>query len=163
MTGSFKKFVAEIVACINAPYIWGGKGDLLWSPDGLKTHTFRQKVFDCSGLITHALWAAGGPDWRGTHSAQNLYAAFSAVDMSKRPPYVLAFYGSDNNSIIHVGLRVNCFGLTIDAAGGSSDVRDLETAAARNARVRARVDNRHDLVDFRAIQPQYLKLDIQSK
>lgn len=63
------------------PYVWGGKGDKLWTKAGVidTPPEWGGDVFDCAGLIATMLYRAGGPDVRFTHRAKDLQAEFKAV------------------------------------------------------------------------------------
>lgn len=67
----FYQLAANAVAA-QSPYIWGGKGDQLWTPSGVISNPFAVEVFDCSGLVTTCLKRAGGPDLRWSHGAKQL-------------------------------------------------------------------------------------------
>lgn len=68
----FQELVLEQMGC---PYIWGGKGELREDIDGNYIRTF-----DCSGLVTFCLQKAGGPDWRATHAASDLWKQLLHTD-----------------------------------------------------------------------------------
>lgn len=120
-------------------YVWGGKGDMMWTPQGLSArHSF--PVYDCSGLITDALRLAGGPDWRATHSANVLFTTLPKVEplLLNEPARWLAgtllFYG-DKGHASHVALVIGGNWM-VEAAGGDSTCTSVEIARERNARVR---------------------------
>lgn len=146
-----KRFIRYALERIGSPYIWGGKGEMVWTIDGLKPNGFRRDVFDCSGLVTSALLAAGGPDWRASHSAQKL--AENLIEVPGATPIAeLLFFGANASHIIHVAI---CLGrmsnehggeIIVDAAGGDSSCKTLEIAAQRNACVRTHINNRKDFV-----------------
>ncbi len=110
-----------------APYVWGGKGDRIWTPEGVRINTYVDHVggnligdvFDCAGLITTCLFRAGGPDLRFTHGAKHLRALLPELSI----PYesnglVLRFYPG------HVALKLceSAIGpvAVLEAAGGDS-------------------------------------------
>lgn len=69
-------------AKLGRPYVWGGKGDKLWTPKGVIANPFADshgEVFDCAGLIATMLYRAGGPDVRFTHRAKDLQAELKAA------------------------------------------------------------------------------------
>jgi cell wall-associated NlpC family hydrolase len=70
-------FLAAALACEGVPYIWAGK-----TPRGL----------DCSGLVTWALRACGGPDLRALHGSDRLFLELPEV--VEPQPGDLAFYGA---------------------------------------------------------------------
>jgi cell wall-associated NlpC family hydrolase len=67
-------------------YLWGGKDP--------------ETGLDCSGLVTHCLFAAGGPDWRKTHWSGRMWRELPPTD--KPRPGDLAFYGPSDKDITHV-------------------------------------------------------------
>lgn len=105
-------FLHEVLRLVGTPYLWGGK-----TPQGL----------DCSGLVTYALWRAGGPDWRQTHGSANLREACAKPEGPPRPG-ALAFY--PRHVMVHVGL-----GVVVGACGGDSRTTNLAIAERKGARV----------------------------
>lgn len=81
---AYGRFVDAAVAMQGAPYIWGGKGLLQFKDGKLLKHLFVDtdnksiNVFDCSGLVTHAIYVAtlGQLDLRGSHSAETMLNTF---------------------------------------------------------------------------------------
>ena len=55
VTASRVEFLDRALALYAVPYIWGGKSE---------------RGVDCSGLVTVALFGAGGEDWRFTYSSE---------------------------------------------------------------------------------------------
>jgi cell wall-associated NlpC family hydrolase len=119
-----QRFVQAALHRLGAPYLWGGRGYVKWSPTGLITHGFedppgsRHPLFcvDCSGLIACALYESGGPDWRATHNASALLEECER----EQPPNVfgnLHFYGMSKSNIVHVAIALD-HGLLLEAAGG---------------------------------------------
>lgn len=130
--------LAAASALVGVPYLWGGKG-----PRGL----------DCSGLVTLALSAAGGPDWRRTHNSDRLWAELPPVAIPEAGD--LAFYGPVGDPM-HV---VICLGgpdaLVLGANGGGRQTVSVEAADRIGARVRfaSRPTYRPDLLGYRTIEP----------
>ena len=93
-------FAAE---ALGTPYRWGGNG-----PDS----------YDCSGLVV-AAWRAGGRSLPRT--AQEQFDATSR-GLGVPSPGDLVFFGTDQRSIVHVGIEVG-EGLMIDAPYTGADVR----------------------------------------
>lgn len=126
---------------LGSPYVWRGKGDLLWSANspGFTRHNWGRNVFDCSGLVTWALWAAGGPDLRLVENAQTL--------CDRLPPTFgagphLRFYG-EHDRVTHVAFAwgEDSAGpgvgprLVLEAAGGDhSTVSPTDGAVVRIGR-----------------------------
>lgn len=118
-----QRLIQAALARLGAPYIWGGKGYVKWSPVGLVAMPedgpgSGHPLFgvDCSGLVTSALKDANGPDWRATHSASRLREECER----EQPPNVfgnLHFYGPSASNIVHVALALD-HGLLLEAAGG---------------------------------------------
>lgn len=131
-------FLQQVLNQIGSPYRWGGKGEAVvpGSPDG-------QCFFDCSGLVTWAYYASGGPDWRTTHSTGRLVLEGRHVLEEQVQPGDLAIYGvaeGDGRPMgpSHVMVLVGA-GVVVGAAcGGDSSTTTLEAAAARGAKVQAR-------------------------
>lgn len=129
-----KEFLAAAFACEGVAYIWGGK-----SARGL----------DCSGLITWALKAAGGPDHRATHNSDRLY--FDLPEAIEPQPGDLAFYGAKGNPS-HV---VICIGgphdQTIGANGGGSTTTTVAIADAQRACVKRKASPKYrpDFLGYR--------------
>jgi cell wall-associated NlpC family hydrolase len=64
-----KKVVEWASEQVGASYVWGGKGDMQFDPvRGLVPNAY-PGTFDCSGLVTSALFAVLGMDQRGSWSA----------------------------------------------------------------------------------------------
>lgn len=131
------------------PYIYGAKGEHYEDPNS----DTRERVFDCSGLVTFCLYMAGGPDWRTDHNADRLFKDLPAVMAPK--PGDLAFYGPPGGPAVHV---VICYGngngSIIGANGGNSDCTSLEKSHQRQAFVK--VDTRgpkyrKDFIGFRSL------------
>lgn len=154
------RFLDELAARQGAPYVWGGKGLSLWSPTGLIAHPWTVPVYDCAGLVTVSLMAAGGPDLRATHSAQTLFDASSPAQVPHRPGTAL-FYGSDAKGITHVAIVLGCgacpaSGLMgrhgywkVEAAGGGRGTTTPQRDLLGLARVTIRRENRADLIEAR--------------
>lgn len=125
-----------------APYIWQGKADKLWTPEGLKRHAFGCHVFDCSGLIACALLAAGGRDIRATHNADAMWREFEPTE--KPQPGDLVFYGSFGKAT-HVEAVLK----SGEYAGALNGGPHTVVANPEAARVRIRVRDRQDRLGFR--------------
>lgn len=107
-------------------------------------------VFDCSGLVTFSLWAAGGPDFRVTHNSQRL--ANGTPNIITGPvearPGDLVFFGHDFDKVSHVGIWM-AGGHCLSADGATPKIKDLATALSfPTHRVRL-----HDSVLFRKDLP----------
>lgn len=129
-------FLKAVESHLGAPVLWAAKG-----PD----------AFDCSGLVTTALWQVGGPDLRHLANAQALHDHTRALGSGPTDlalPGDLAFYGADEKHIIHVA-TLDEYGGIVSADGATSHVTDLHVALANPAnRVR-----RHDAVRYRRDTP----------
>jgi len=148
---SYKLVINAALGEIGAPYVWGGKGEMVFDPQkGLVPHGFVQgdqlmHVFDCSGLVNWSIKKAGGPDWRATHSAQTLYdLCRNNVDPFDRPGS-LVFCGRDFSRVTHVQLSLGG-GLVVEAAGGDHFVTTPLHALERGASVRAHFNRRRDII-----------------
>lgn len=122
------------------PYTWCGKKDLIFNQLDLKLETspwLPELVFDCSGLVTVALLEAGGPDWRGTHSASVLRSASFAGPLAR---WVLPHEGDLLFAPGHVAIyrgpgRDSDHVWVIEAAGGHATTTSPAIAAQIGARV----------------------------
>lgn len=139
---------------LGAPYVWRGKGKSLWTPRGLELHPWVGQVFDCSGLVTVALKAAGGPDLRATHSAQTMFDQFPIADDFEAAG-VLRFYGKSRSQVTHVAI---CTGrndrgqvTVIEAAGGDETTVTPLVASWRGAKVREGAELRRDFLGSRRL------------
>lgn len=157
--GFISKFIDEASAVIGCPYIWGGNGDTIWTPEGMKdvaTHLGPnpygpELAFDCVGLVKYALKKAGGPDITATHNAQTIWDEVVKPDWSG--PQLL-FYGADTSRIIHIAIDICDWGnahgeaprLVLEAAGGGHLTSTWEAAKAAGAHVRFGRQLRSDYV-----------------
>lgn len=89
-------------------------------------------VFDCSGLVTSAIFGAGGADLRPTHRAQTL--ADESVETQNPQEGDLVFYGSDWQSVIHVAVWLSG-GRVLSANGATHTITDLTEAINQNHRI----------------------------
>jgi cell wall-associated NlpC family hydrolase len=135
--------------CQGSPYLWGGKGLVQWTPQGLRPHGLGLPVYDCSGLVTCALNDAGGPDWRGTHTARLLWEALPLCDNANSVG-CLRFYGASRASVTHVSIALGG-DLVLEAGGGDRSTTSLEIARRQGARVRVVFDGRRDLLGARLL------------
>lgn len=129
------EFLTKIHEQIGKPYVWGAKG-----PD----------AFDCSGLVTWALWDIGICDWRDNHNAQTLYGCLPHTADPR--PGDLAFYGTGRFGISHVMVvwGGGPLGPVVGASGGNHDITSVDLARAKGARVQMKpsVKYRPDLVGY---------------
>lgn len=151
MTEIEKKILEAAMSYIGCPYIWGGKGAAIWSPQGSVLHGFNTPVFDCSGLMTQAFFDAGLGDFKFVHNAQTLF------DKLKPPPVqnklyaeerpLIAFFGAGAGHVTHVGIEVSLYGriYIIESAGGGSNT----LMPTKNAKVMMHSPSRRDMVDLR--------------
>lgn len=144
--------IAAALHYLGAPYVWKGKGDVLWTPAGLTRHAFGRPVFDCSGLVTVALFESGGKDYRATHNAGAMFFGWPiAADPEARG--VLRFYGTGKGFAAHVSHvaismgRVNGVLEVLEAAGGDQ----LTTCPKPGACVRVGPELRRDYLGSRVI------------
>lgn len=150
-------FLGYVESQDGSPYVWGGKGEALWTKSGLHRHAFGLNVFDCSGLVTRALKEAGGPDWRLMRGADSLFNGTKRTDgtwmyqplpRTKTPEAGdLVFYGSPNRSS-HVEVLMPD-GRYFGAMNGD---QNTVVPNALKARVRYRTAPRKDLLGF-AVNP----------
>lgn len=143
------RFVEHLFAAVSqsSPYVWTGKGDKLWTLNGLVQSPFPRDVFDCSGLITTSLKRAGGPDLRGSHGSRQMFDQFpwtttaeqDAKDLRLRfyPQHVAFFYGTRWDGRIEV----------VEAAGGGKNTTQPTPGAA----VRRGIERRTDFLGERSL------------
>lgn len=151
----YQQFVDAALSQQGAPYIWGGKGNLLFKDGKLVKHKFVKPkdpqsiidVFDCSGLVTWALnlITMGKVDLRGTHSAKTILDTFPLVEHSSE----------DGNLILypsHVSIDLGR-GRVVDAHRGDSSTLSLLDALNANAKVEAHriVRPAHTVLGYRRI------------
>lgn len=126
---------------VGKPYVWGGKGLKLYDKmKGLVSNPWSEEVYDCSGLVTCAMQAAGGPDWRPSHSAQTLFNELPPADDSGFGRAL--FYGAADDKVTHVALSLGS-GLVIEALG-PKDCTSPTDARRLDAHVRVGEPGRHD-------------------
>lgn len=116
------KFLDYVLSQVEKPALWGAKGD---------------DAFDCSGLVTCGILAAGGPDLRKTHNANRLGKETRQLERGELPlPGDLILFDADENGADeHVGIVVDAQ-TAIDASGATHAVTSIEEAVRRMARVR---------------------------
>lgn len=131
---------AYALSMIGKPYFWSGDDPV--------------SGFDCSGLVSELLRAAGVVPNSYRDTAQGLYTKFSADgDVNRWAFGSLAFYGKDWNSITHVGFALDSYCM-IEAGGGNSETTTEATASTRNAFVRIRaIKYRKDFLGV--VRPRY--------
>lgn len=138
-----ERVVKECLKEIGKDYIWAGKGDKLWTPQGMVPAV--HFGYDCIGLIMQGLWKAGGPDWRGDHNAQTLYHYLVKTGIVNNAKPHLRYYGTDTDHISHISLGI-CFletaTLIVEAAGGGH----LTVVPTPGASVRVNFETRKDYV-----------------
>jgi hypothetical protein len=111
------RFVEFAAAQTGKSYIWAGKGDYRIDSSG-NVVALDSPGFDCSGLVTCALHAAGFNDHRNDWNAQAMFDTLSTA--LPRPNLALAFFGQGMKDIHHVCicLEGDVTGWVIEAAGG---------------------------------------------
>lgn len=116
------KFLDYVLSQIDKPTLWGAKGD---------------DAFDCSGLVTCGILAAGGPDLRKTHNANKLAKETRPLLDAERPiPGDLIFFDADANGLDeHVAIVTDAH-TALDAEGATASVTSIEEAVKRHAKVR---------------------------
>ena len=149
MTPFVRSVVEYATSKAGRHYVWQGKGTLCWTPSGLKPHKWTGlEVFDCSGLVTSAIHAAGGADWRGTHSAQTLWDSLEPAEAHQLG--ALHLYGSGPRGVTHVALALGG-GRIVEAAGGDSRTLSPADAVRSKASVRVGWERRSDFLGARSL------------
>lgn len=130
------KFMGYVLAQVDKPCLWGAKGD---------------DAFDCSGLVTCGIRAAGGPDLTKTVNANALAKNTRPLLPAEKPlPGDLIFFDAERDGIDeHVGIVVD-ENTALDAEGATSRVTSLEEAVKRHAKVRLHSGHQYRK-SFRAI------------
>lgn len=130
------RFLKCALERLGIPYVFGGK-----SNQGL----------DCSGLVTVALWEAGGPDWRLNYNTDRLWAELPSV--GDPMPGDLAFYGGSSDSDVDHVMVVGPLGMVFGACGGDHTTTTVSEAQRRHACVQFRevVLYRSDFRGFRRL------------
>lgn len=138
-----REFVAVVLEQMHVPYKWGGKLPAL----GL----------DCSGLVTHALWKAGGPDWRQTYNTDKLWNELVEPQML-RPGDICLYGGTGPADVSHVMVWLMdpggaAGGIIVGACGGDSTTTSQTIALRQGARVKVHRSHlyRKDFRGFRSL------------
>lgn len=147
------------VALTGTPYLWGGKGELMFSPKGPVMSPYFG--LDCSGHYTVSVHKIGGPDMRFTHNTDRMWNERPAVGLEDLQPGDLAFWGGTGpKDVDHVEMVLctlpNGAVVTIGASGGGSKTTTLERAQAQNACVKVRPGIKHGRSDFRGFRVGYI-------
>lgn len=122
-------FMAYVRAQLGKPALWGRKGS---------------DAFDCSGLVTCGIKAAGGPDMRYTHRADDLHRETRKLEPGEVPlAGDLIFYDDPAPGVEHVGIYVTP-AEAIDAEGATPRITSIDQAKAAGAKVKS-----HDAVVYR--------------
>ena len=126
-------------ACLERAYSHLGKV-CLWG------HKGEDDMFDCSGLVTDALWFITGDDWRATVNAAGLYDKTTPVSHFEASPGDLAFYVSakgNRERIIHVVFVLGNWRV-LSASGATPLITTREGAIRSGASIRL-----HDSIWYR--------------
>lgn len=141
MTGGIERFLAAALAEENAPYIYLGKGDKLWTRLRPMRHEFGRHVFDCSGLTGWCLRAGGYADIRFSHQANTYYEEFAHTVTPLPGDLVVYVKGGEFVGARHVGGHAEHIEIVMPdgryygALYGDGTTRTLEDAAKLKARV----------------------------
>lgn len=127
-----KRAVDYILHFIGLPYHWGGDDSM--------------EGFDCSGLANEMLKSVGYMGIFEDCTAQDLFAVFKKVDVGQIG--VLAFFGTNENHVTHVGVCLNNEQM-LEAGGGRSNTLTVQDAINQNAYIKIRpIKSRNDFVGF---------------
>jgi hypothetical protein len=152
MPTELDRFVEFILSKENCDYVWPDPSNN-YSGKDLKIAKYKN-VYDCSGLVTSALYSATGGklDWRSAKNAQALFDACEPLKSKPKDKPCLAFYGPGKNAINHV-MVVFPDGRAYGACSGGRWCLTPEIAKAKGARVRFRASHRYrdDFRGFAAI------------
>lgn len=146
------RIIQTALKFVGVPYLWGGKGDQLWTPEGPRLglmrdeHGEEQIAFDCSGYVTYCLMLCGLKDLRQQVNAKALY------NMLSRTPEPgglnLHYYGKSLERITHIAFAFEIYGLpyVLEAAGGDQSTTSIAEAKRIGAKVRCGLPQRRDYV-----------------
>lgn len=157
MTPFSRAVVAYGLRQLGQPYIWAGRGDYVLR-DARKAPTSSVgvdggRVYDCSGLVTDCVRAAGGPDLRLNWNADRLWRTLPVVDEDTDDgdeDFRLRFYGPKGGRAVHVALALGN-GLILEAAGGDSKTLTYRDAVLSGACVGIRFEGRADFLGHRSL------------
>ena len=140
MTAREYQFLKSCVAQYGLLYLWGGKG--------FPAEPYRGR--DCSGFVTAALMAAGGPDLRANYNAQRMWTEWKPTDLIQ--PGTVALYGSAGDQVSHAMASL-WNGAVIGSRGGDREVDTPEEAIERKAGVGIRRSHlyRRDFLGWRRL------------
>jgi cell wall-associated NlpC family hydrolase len=151
--------VEQALMQLGVPYIWAGRGDYavrdLNDGKGLRNVPMGaaagcDRGLDCSGLVTWAIWKAGGGDLRGWWGADALWRHLPDLDEDEEDDwFALDFYGT-NKKATHVAIELGR-NLVVEAAGGDSTTLTLTDAMKRGAFVRMGFEKRQDFLGRRSL------------
>lgn len=150
-------YLTLVRAYMGAPYIWRGKGNMIWTPKGLQPMSFEDHGvrfgFDCSGFVTVPLFHVTGVDVRATHNAERMRVEWPIVETKDVQPGNVALYGSPGHAT-HV-MVVEGIAPTIGAISvvGASGGYDTTTRPEKNGFVKKQASfmYRPDFIGFRFV------------
>jgi lipoprotein Spr len=130
------------LSLIGTPYFFGGDDPM--------------SGFDCSGLVSEMLRAAGLVPYNFRTNAQGLFNEFKSKATPTLPALgAIAFFGKSVSEITHVAFCLDSFTM-VEAGGGDSSTTTDAVASKQNAFVRLRpVKFRKDFL--LTIMPNYTK------
>lgn len=124
------RFIAYLFSKLNRPVLWGAKGTA--KLDNVTV----EGVFDCSGLVTCALYNAGaGVDLRESHNAQKLADLTEPTNNPVEGD--LVFYGKDWRNVVHVAVYM-AGAKCLTASGATPTLPDIVSALKARAHVEIR-------------------------
>lgn len=128
------------------PYVWP-TAENKYSGKGLAGALFPDS-FDCSGLVTAAMHAVGGPDWRADHNCNAIFAATEDTKEPEKGDFVL--YGVGRNMLTHIMIWAGD-GRVFGSSGGNHYTVSPVLAMKIGARVRFHGSHlyRPDFVGFK--------------
>lgn len=135
--------LAELISCINTPYIWQGNNPL--------------QGMDCSGYACWVLKSFGLVGRKEDFSAADLAKKFASSGRKANQDEFGAMLFFGKKEITHVAFALGS-GRMIESGGGDSSTTNQSLAAQRDAMVRRRmISARQDLVQV--IMPPWPDLD----
>lgn len=146
-----RDFISTALKQLGAPYIWGGHGDVVWTPKnpvGMQKAAGCPRGFDCAGLVTWTVHQISTTDLTNSWNAQTMW---DRLPEAAPDSFALALYGSRADLIQHVAVVLGNTNLLLQAAGGDSTTTSYTEAVRRSACVSVGYRGRQDLLGYRSL------------
>ena len=150
-------FESRVIDCalkyLGHPYIWGGKGQYVWTPRGPAAMATAgcPSGFDCIGLVLRAAREAGSQfDLTQLWNAQTVLDRVTEDHPGDEVSH-LALYGPDFARVEHIAIELGNTGLLLQAAGGGHTTTSYTEAVRTGACVSLSRRGRKDILGYRSI------------